>query len=285
MNETSRQRHGGGCIIRLIIFAVIIFAVWWFNNFWLITTNETIRSDKIKKSIRIAVIGDLHASKSFFAIKNKDIIKKINESSPDAVCFVGDMHSSNADDEEKQISLELMRDTAKEGYRCYFVLGEHDDRTDMYVKKIEQNGINVLDQESEKVNIKGNDIVFYGISNAWFSENFDLRKDFKLDKKAYSILLAHIPMYDDYEKFGADLTICADTHGGIVRIPFMGPAYLDGKILPKVIGDNKEKVYDKGLFKTDSGYIFITSGIGNYPIPARFNNFPEIGVIDIKTGN
>jgi hypothetical protein len=45
---------------------------------------------------------------------------------------------------------------------------------------------------------------------------------------------------------------------------------------------NKDmKVYDKGLFRCGSGYMFITSGIGVSPFPIRFNNRPEVAVIDI----
>ncbi|MFR1841829.1 MAG: hypothetical protein ACLSWQ_05305 [Oscillospiraceae bacterium] len=88
-------------------------------------------------------------------------------------------------------------------------------------------------------------------------------------------------MYKDYESFGADLTLCGDTHGGVIQIPFLGPAYHNSQILPELFG-SKENVYDKGLFSYSGGYMFITSGIGNYPIPARFNNRPEIGEIIIK---
>ncbi|MGN1480314.1 MAG: metallophosphoesterase, partial [Porcipelethomonas sp.] len=97
----------------------------------------------------------------------------------------------------------------------------------------------------------------------------------------YNILLAHIPMYKEYENFGADLTLCGDTHGGVIQVPFIGPAYYNGKILPE-LSENKEHVYDKGLFRYSGGYLFITSGIGNYPVPARFNNRPEICEITIS---
>lgn len=92
-------------------------------------------------------------------------------------------------------------------------------------------------------------------------------------------------MYSDYEKFGADLTLCGDTHGGIIQIPFLGPAYYNGKFVPELYED-KNKIFDKGLFKYDGGYLFITSGIGNYigdyNIAARFNNRPEIAVLTIS---
>ena len=66
----------------------------------------------------------------------------------------------------------------------------------------------------ELIKIKDTEITFYGISNAYFSPTFDLSNEFELNKNTYNILLAHIPMYKDYESFGADLTLCGDTHGG-----------------------------------------------------------------------
>ena len=279
-SDTAPKRKGGGCLIRIVELLALIFLIWWANNFLLFRTEETIKSSKVKNDIKISVISDLHASNSIFAISNERIIKKIKSFSPDAVCVLGDMHSSGADDKEKDISMRLMKGLVAEGYKVFFVLGEHDDRTTAYINKMEKNGIDVLDQRSERVKIGETDVTFYGISNAWFSDEFDLRDDFKLNDDTYNILLAHIPQFEAYEKFGADLTLCADTHGGIIRLPFIGPAYLDGQIFPKLFGDGE--VHDKGLFEYKNGYMFITSGIGNYPLPARFLNFPEVGEITIK---
>ena len=277
----SKKKNRSGCISKLAKLTLILFIVWWFNNCTLKTTKAEIKSDKIKNEIKIAVLSDLHASDYPFSISNERIVKRINKINPDVVCVLGDMHSSNASEDEKQISMNLMTDIIKDGFKLYFVLGEHDDRHNEYVSKMEKNGINVLDQESETIKIKDTEITFYGISNAYFSPTFDLSNEFELTKNTYNILLAHIPMYKDYESFGADLTLCGDTHGGVIQIPFLGPAYHNSQILPELFG-SKENVYDKGLFSYSGGYMFITSGIGNYPIPARFNNRPEIGEIIIK---
>lgn len=279
-SQTFSTRKKSGCVSRFIKVTLVIFAVWWFNNCTLKITKAEIKSNKVNNEIKIAVLSDQHASDKPFSISNKRIIDKIKKINPDVVCVLGDMHSSNADDSEKQISMNLMTDIISEGYKLYFVLGEHDDRRNIYVSEMEQNGINVLDQESETIKIKDTEVTFYGISNAYFSPTFDLSNEFELNKDTYNILLAHIPMYQYYQSFGADLTLCGDTHGGVIQVPFFGPAYYNGKVLPELFG-NKENVYDKGLFGYRSGYMFITSGIGNYPIPARFNNRPEIGEIII----
>jgi hypothetical protein len=146
---------------------------------------------------------------------------------------------------------------------------------------MEANGINVLDQESDTIKVGETDITVYGISNAWFSPYFDLRNEFDLNPDTYNILMAHIPRYDDYSDFGADLTVCGDTHGGIIQIPFVGPIYYNETFLPE-LKYGSDEIYDKGLFENKNGYMFITSGIGSSPVPARFNNRPEIGEIIIE---
>ncbi|MBQ3566335.1 MAG: metallophosphoesterase [Oscillospiraceae bacterium] len=280
-NKPDKQKKKKSCAGRLFRIALLMFIVWWFNNYMLFITKEEISSPKVNNEIKLAVISDQHASTDFFTISNSCIMKKIKKIDPDVVCVLGDMHSNDASQEEKNISLNLMLDILKEGYQMYFVLGEHDDRTNAYVSMMESKGITVLDQCSETIKIKDTEVTFYGISNAYFSEYFDLRNEFDLNPKTYNILLAHIPMFKDYELFGADLTLCADTHGGIIQVPFFGPAYYEGEVLPELFGDS-EKVYDKGLFKNKNGYMFITSGIGNSPVAARFNNFPEVAEITIN---
>lgn len=279
------KKKKGSCISRMAKVILILFFIWWFNNYTLKINEKHISSDKVNNDVKLAVLSDLHAYDGIFSIDNKTIIKKIKRIDPDAVCVLGDMHSSNADETEKQISMDLMTGIIDEGYKLYFVLGEHDDRTNAYVDKMEKNKIHVLDGEAEKITIGDTDLKFYGISNAFFSPSFDLTNEFDIDKSTYNILLAHIPMYSDYEKFGADLTLCGDTHGGIIQIPFLGPAYYNGKFVPELYED-KNKIFDKGLFKYDGGYLFITSGIGNYigdyNIAARFNNRPEIAVLTIS---
>lgn len=267
-------------------FLIVLLVMWWFNNYTLKTTKEEIVSDKVKNDINIAVLSDYHAHDGKLTIKPDTIVQKIKKIDPDFVCVLGDMHSNNAAEKEKEISLGLMRNIVKEGYKLFFVLGEHDDRTNSYIEKMRSSGIIVMNDEKKKLTIKDTPINIYGISNAYFSPSFDLTNQFDINKNEFNILMAHIPMYGDYEKFGADLTLCGDTHGGVIQIPFIGPAYYEKEFLPELSKD-KKNIYDKGLFEYDGGHIFITSGIGNnikgHTLPIRFWNRPEVALITIKS--
>lgn len=67
------------------------------------------------------------------------------------------------------------------------------------------------------------------------------------------------------------------THGGLVRIPFVGGVIaLNQGLFPQ---------YDKGEFDFNNTSMIITGGLGvSNPIP-RFNNQPEICIINITKGN
>ena len=90
--------------------------------------------------------------------------------------------------------------------------------------------------------------------------------------EARSILLTHCPAYADRvknERF--DLILAGHSHGGQVRLPFVGALALPG-------GVGK---YDRGLFETPAGPLYVNVGIGTYDTPVRFLCRPEIVVIEL----
>lgn len=192
--------------------------------------------------------------------------------------MLGDMYSRQSDKAKINIALDLMSDIASD-YPAYFVSGDHDMAAG-YLSELSGFGVHVMNYNAETLEIKGNRFQIMGIDNVYYTPTFDLNNAFYLDESCFSILLAHIPNYEKFAAFGADLTLCADTHGGMLRIPVIGPVYdsLSGKYLPTL---RNGEVYDKGWFEYNGGSMFITSGIGDSPYPVRLCNRPEVVSIDI----
>ena len=69
--------------------------------------------------------------------------------------------------------------------------------------------------------------------------------------------------------------ICGHTHGGQMRIPFVGGVFTPGtlKLFPK---------YDMGYFGIGKMDLIISSGLGTSTIPLRLFCRPEITVIDLQ---
>ncbi len=264
-----------------IIFALglvvcLVFS-WYFENFTIKSVNETLTSPKINGEIKIAVISDLHSYS--FGKDNKRIFEKLEGMSPDLIFVLGDLYSRGRTDKIEQ-AIQFLENLADIAY-VYTVTGDHD-YDEIYKEKLrELENVKYLESEHDDIEIGGCKLRIYGSQTVYFYPTYDMKK--RLDppqEDRVNILLAHIPAMEQYGDFGFDYIFCGDTHGGAIRLPFLGGIYYNGYILPKLTYDGE--ITDKGLYEYEKTSLFVTSGLGNYPIPMRFNNRPEICLITIK---
>ncbi len=263
----------------MLFLIILIILIWWINTYTIKTTYVTIESDKIENEIKIVQISDLHGA--VFGKNNKNLIEKIKKENPNIICVTGDMHTAN-NEREKQIAFNLLTELAKE-YKVYFVNGEHDS-SEGFMDMLNQNGVNVLDYKKEEITINNTKLNLYGITNQYYSPTFDLNNEFDINKNEYNILLAHISNFKKFEEFGIDLSLCGDTHGGLIRLPFIGAVINRGIWFPEIGNDMQDMDIKcvKGLYKMNNSYLFVSSGLGSYPIGIRLFNRPEIAVIKLK---
>lgn len=265
------------CIILLLALAVVLFSVWFYNNFTLKIIEETVTSEKVEGEIKIAVMSDLHSFR--FGKDNLKLIEKTKKLSPDLIFFVGDIYSRGQTNRIGQAVslLESLGEIAD----VYVVTGDHD-TDELYKNELKKaENVTLLDYTKKDITVKGNELSLYGIDNVYFSSTFDLGNEFDTpSENRLNILLSHIPSIEHYGDFGFDFIFCGDTHGGMVRLPFLNGLYFNGYLLPELTYNGV--VTDKGLFEFENTSLFVTSGLGNYPLPLRFNNRPEICLITIK---
>ncbi|MBQ7957785.1 MAG: metallophosphoesterase [Clostridia bacterium] len=270
--KTQKKRKKNGSF-RALCFACIVFCIWLFSTFTLTTEEVVIKSNKIKNEITIVQISDLHGS--VFGMNNSWITKKIDDAQPDFVVITGDMYTRESED-GRNTAVKLMKKIS-ENHDVYFVNGEHDN-DEGYYNELRENGVKYLDYKSEDITVGKTPLRLYGITNVYYSPTFDLNNEFTLDESKYNILLAHICNKEAFAGFGMDLCLCGDTHGGQVRLPVIGGLYGTTGWLPEIRDKN---AFIKGLYEYENTSFFISSGLGNYPIPLRFMNRPEVVVIKL----
>ena len=91
----------------------------------------------------------------------------------------------------------------------------------------------------------------------------------------YTILLSHRPeLFETYVGSGIDLVFAGHAHGGQFRLPFIG-----GVVAPN---QGLFPEYDAGLYTDGSTNMVVSRGIGNSIIPLRFNNRPEIVLVELN---
>ena len=94
----------------------------------------------------------------------------------------------------------------------------------------------------------------------------------------YKILLTHNPSYvKDIYKGAVDLAVSGHTHGGQVKLPFIGALFSNTFAKDKLI---------EGEYRDGPKTIFVTRGLGTSRLPVRFLCTPVISLITLgKTIN
>ncbi len=90
-----------------------------------------------------------------------------------------------------------------------------------------------------------------------------------------TVVLGHYPLWLA-RRAGppADLLLAGHSHGGQIRIPFVG-----APVVPFGVGP-----YVRGLYATPAGPLNVSAGIGTFFLPMRFACRPEITVVDLAGG-
>ena len=252
-----------------------------YNN--LTENNYTIESKKIDNDINLIIISDLHDNE--LGENNINLVEKIKSKSPDMVLVVGDMVNDNS--YNSNIVVDFLKQISS-AIPVYYSLGNTEEdyikaNTSDLIQELKDINVTVLNNEYKDIKINNTTIRVGGMYDYAFGvENkkvYSFLCDFQ-DTKNYKIMMSHRPdsfiFGDASEVWDIDLVVSGHTHGGQVRLPFMGGLY---------VGDQGYfPMYDKGLFDLNKIKILITSGLGSgkQKIP-RFNNVPE--VVNLKITN
>ncbi len=267
-----------------ILILIIILLVWtlWANK--AVQLNSiTVASDNLPKSFdgyKIALVSDLHNTE--FGEGNEKLIDLLKQASPDIIAITGDVIDSHRTDIE--IAVDFVKQ-AVEIAPCYYVSGNHEGLIEKseYLRlksEFENLGVSVLDGKEAIIERNGEKISLIGIDDILVSGGNITEESLKVLSSfdGFTVLLSHRPdFFDEYASAGIDLTLCGHVHGGQFRLPFVG-----GLLAPSM-GFFPE--YDAGLYSQGKSNMVVSRGLGNSVIPLRFNNRPEIVLIELKAEN
>ena len=107
------------------------------------------------------------------------------------------------------------------------------------------------------------------------SQNRQEEKDRRRAENDYKVNLKTEIMIEDL--YDMDLVLTGHAHGGQFRLPLIGGLIAPNQgLFPK---------YDDGLYSEGSTNMIVSRGLGNSIIPFRFNNRPEVVLIELKGQN
>lgn len=240
---------------------------------------ETIHSAKIPQSFqnyKIIQFTDTHIGFQYSVEQFKELVKKINNEKPDIILFTGDLvDAPQSYNWNRELTQTLSSLEAPDGK--FWIYGNHDHGgygTEKVNDVLKESGFTLLQNEAVPIRKENDRIHLAGLDDAMLGKP-DFEKTFRdIDTDSFTILLVHEPDYADKAAgYPADVQLSGHSHGGQVRLPFIGHLYT-----PRYA----EK-YVKGTFQiNDRLTLYVSKGIGTTRLPYRFLCKPEFNVYTLK---
>ncbi|PKM49008.1 MAG: phosphoesterase [Firmicutes bacterium HGW-Firmicutes-7] len=270
-------------------FCIIIFLIvfLYLENNQIEVSNFTIDMRELPREyegFRIIHLSDLH--NKLFGHGQKNLVNIIENEKPNIIVITGDLIDRRRYNKANAILLiEKLVDIAP----VYYVTGNHEWWSGKYEtlrNDIESTGVHILSDEKTEIiygkkviNIMGIDDPAKYYEEYAKSDNGIRIINEKIDmlladikEEQVTILLAHRPeLFNLYKEKNINLVLCGHTHGGQVRLPFIGGLMAPSQgLFPE---------FDGGKYKNKEVTMIVNRGLGNSIFPIRIFNKPQVGVI------
>lgn len=266
-----------------ILLLIVCLVAWAFviDPNRLVTRQATLTIDRWPSSLsnlKIALLSDIHAGGSYIdERKLRLIVARTNQLQPDLILIAGDFISGGRShhDMEPDVFAPLLKEF-RAPLGVYAVLGNHDWWYDgeKVRRALEANGIKVLENEVAQVDTRGTSFWLVGLADLWTRPQRIGDAIANVPADAPLIALTHNPDIFPQLPPGVSLLLAGHTHGGQVRIPFIGSVVSVSRF-----GDR----YVAGHIVENGRHLFVTTGIGTSIYPVRFNVTPEIVLLRINS--
>lgn len=146
-------------------------------------------------------------------------------------------------------------------------------RTEEFVRLLEEQGYEALTNRTIRVDLKGTPTQITGLDDPSLG-----REDRSLLRRspdaAFALCVVHDPApYDDAAQAGFDMVVSGHTHGGQIRLPFLG-AVVTNSTVPRHLA--------LGASWVGRTLLFVTPGLGTGKYaPYRFLCPPEASVLEL----
>lgn len=301
-------------VFSLIFVAIaVLTALVGFNYIENRNFKETfycVSSLKVNNKVRVVQLSDLHDCA--YGKNNQETISRIEKLRPDVIICTGDLIDSASQSDNAVIRLcEKLAKIAP----SYYIYGNNEvekyygmpltqealdkkfgftdanrdaqklaEITDPFADALQKAGMKVLKNQTDTITVGTTTVDIFGVltsnpSSFWSYAGTAFDEYIYSNENNLKIMAIHEPLvFEEYspDTWG-DLLLAGHTHGGIAKIPMIGPIYThDGGLLPARKG---HFVY--GRYDVQGRPLIVNSGLDNNDF-FRINNQPEIVIVDIN---
>lgn len=228
-------------------------------------------------NFKIVQFTDTHVGFQYTLKKLRKLVDLINTIKPDLIVFTGDL-VDKPDQYDWPEDIVKILNSLKATHGKYWIYGNHDHGgggTNIVKETMTESGFNLLNNSHSEIKIGNSKITLAGVDDMSLGRpNIDSALEGTLHGH-FKILLSHAPDFADItRKYPVDLQLSGHSHGGQVRLPFIGHLYTPSYAVK----------YTKGLytFKDERLNLYVSSGIGTTRLPFRFLCIPEVYVMTLK---
>lgn len=278
-------------IALILLLGTAVVAYGSFIESRIIITNyQEIDLEKIKTPIKIIFVADFQVGNAKKDKYVKKVADRILELKPDLILIGGDIVDNEFYQSKEANFFAPMAEVTKI-IPTYAIHGNHEygigggksilepryrtgDVSAETKKIVESFGIKYLVNNLEKININNEKFYLFGGNSIW-AGNLDYSILETRDENLATIAIIHNPLsVFQAQKHNIDLLLSGHTHGGQIRLPFIGPVGRIDNVLPAD--------WYQGWNEFEGLNFFVTSGIGESGTRARLFNPPEIVMLTIK---
>ena len=224
--------------------------------------------------LKIVFFADLHTIDSAKDIaETKKMVALINKQKPDIVVFAGDMMSTGSVEWRLPPAriISRLKDISSK-YGIFAILGNHDWDYDgsQVISIMKKAGIQVLENDSRTIPGMFNIV---GVADAAAPYGLNPEQALaKIDRSLLTIAIVHSPDYISQLPEFVSIVLSGHTHGGQIKLPYLGPMFLN----------TEGSAYCSGYYKERGRNLLVTKGIGTSGIRCRINVVSDITVVTIQ---
>ncbi|WP_368654674.1 metallophosphoesterase [Ornithinibacillus sp. 4-3] len=240
---------------------------------------QTIDSKKIPPSFqyfKIVQFSDTHVGFHYSLEQLSDLVETINKQNPDMIVFTGDLIDEPQTYKNHDQLIQILKQL-KAPYGKYWVYGNHDhggygtniihDLMEAADFQLLLNEHQVIEKGKDKIIVAGIDDAILGVPDVK-----NAMQDTQADN--FIMLLAHEPdMADVAIDYPIDIQLSGHSHGGQVRLPFIGHLYTPSYA--------QNYIHGKYTFSPSDFILHVNRGIGTTRLPFRFFCKPELHVYSL----